>query len=252
MQLSVAPNPRIPCRVVHQDPDLLVVLKPAGVVTQPGVDHLEDTLLNFAFAHHGAALQALGKARDYGLLHRLDRPTSGLVLVGLTRAGYDGLRAQFEARTIRKTYVAAVHGAPRRREGTVREPIRETRRGGRKRAVVGPHRHARPAVTSWKTLASARGLTLLECRIETGRLHQIRAHLAHLGCPVLGDREYGLRDATDKAFARATRKAIFLHAGGLGFVHPTTAARLTIHAPLPPKHRAFLDEAGLATPRRWK
>lgn len=252
MQLSVPPNPRVPCRVVHTDPHFLVVEKPAGVVTQPGTDHTDDTLLNFAFAHHPRALQALGKARDYGLLHRLDRPTSGLVLVGLTPEGYDGLRAQFERRTIEKTYVALVHGAPRPPDGTVNDPIRETRRGGRKMAAVGPHRHAKPAVTRYRTLASGRGVTLLECTLETGRLHQIRAHMAHRRCPVVGDREYGPRDALDKEFARATRKAIFLHAGALRFGHPVDDRRVTVRAALPPKLRAFLETRGLALPRRWR
>ena len=252
MQLSVEPNPRVPCRVVHSDPHFLVIDKPAGVVTQPGVGHQRDTLLNFAFAHHGKALQALGKARDYGLLHRLDRPTSGLVAVGLTREGYDALRARFVAREVFKRYVTLVHGAPRPRRGTIRDPLREARRGGRKLAVVGAHPRAKTAVTHYRPLASGRGLSLLECEIETGRLHQIRVHLAHRGCPVVGDRDYGRRSETDKTFARATRKAIFLHAGELAFDHPVAGGRITTRVPLPERHRAFLADVGVDCPRSWR
>ncbi len=252
MQLSVPPNPRVRCRVVHEDPAFLVIAKSSGVVTQPGKNHARDTLLNFAFAHHGAALQALGRARDFGLVHRLDRPSSGLVLVGLTPEGYDGLRAQFEARTIRKIYLALVHSVPRPESGTIRDPIREVRRGGRKSALVGVHPHAKGAVTHDQTIACARGAALLECRIETGRLHQIRAHLAHRGCPVVGDREYGPRDARDKAFAKASRKAIFLHAGALRFAHPVDGRILSVLEPLPQAHLGFLDDLTIETPRKWR
>ena len=252
MQLSVPPNPRVRCRVVHEDPDFLVIAKSAGVVTQPGVGHTRDTLLNFVFASHGQALQQLGKVRDFGLLHRLDRPTSGLVLVGLTHAGYDGLRAQFEAREIEKTYVALVHGAPRPPKGTLNKKIREVRRDGRKRAMLGEHRAAKTAQTAYQTLATGRGTALLECRPKTGRLHQIRAHLADIRHPVVGDFDYGLRDVRDRAFSRATRKAIFLHAGALRFRHPTAARQVSVTEPLPAEHRAFLDEVDIQPPRRWR
>ncbi len=252
MQLSILPNPRVRCREVYVDPHFLVIGKEPGVVTQPGVGHDRDTLLNYAFAHHGPALQALGKRRDFGLVHRLDRPTSGLVLVGLTPEGYDGLRDLFERRRVKKTYVALVHGVPRAPQGTVREPIREGRRGGRKYAFLGEHHHAQPAVTRYTVLARSRVAALLECEIETGRLHQIRAHLAHLGHPVVGDREYGRRDDLDRRFAQAVKGAVFLHAGALGFAHPVEGPRVEVEAPLPERTAAFLSEVGLTCPRRWR
>ncbi|MCB9535155.1 MAG: RluA family pseudouridine synthase [Myxococcales bacterium] len=252
VQLSVEPNPRVPLRVLHEDDHFLVVVKPAGVVTQPGVGHTHDTVLNAVFATHGKQLQNLGKARDFGLLHRLDRPTSGLLLVGLTPEGYDGLRAQFEGRTIGKTYLALVHGGPKPPQGTERSPIREVRRGGRKRAMLGAGRGAQEAVTRYATLARTKGISLLSCEPKTGRLHQIRAHMAHRGCAVVGDRDYGPRDALDKQFARTVKGALGLHAAELRFTHPVTRRSLSVRAPLPEAVLAFCAEVGLVVPRAWR
>lgn len=251
-QLSVEPNPRVPLRIVYEEPDFLVVDKPAGLVVQPGEKHTRDTLLNALFATHGKALQNLGKPRDFGLIHRIDRPTSGLVVVGLTPAGYDGIRRQFEGRKVRKVYLAGVHGGLNPPDGVERTPIREVRLGGRKQAVVGPGRGAQPAVTRYHTVTRVRGVSLLECSIETGRLHQIRAHLAHRGCPVIGDREYGPRDALDGAFRKAAGKSICLHAAELGFGHPVTGRPITVRAPLPAEIVRFFLGLGLAVPRKWR
>jgi len=251
-QLSVIPNAAVPLQILHADEHLLVVLKPAGVVTQPGVDHENDTVLNALFATHGTTLQNLGRARDFGLIHRLDRPTSGLLVVGLSAAGYDGLRAQFADRSVRKTYLAVTQGVPNPTEGTIKAPLAEVRRGGRKEAVVrGPG--AQPAETRYKVLASApRGPALVECDLLTGRLHQIRVHLADRGHPIVGDREYGRRNDLDRAFREAAPGSIGLHAGGLAFTHPVTGGRITVHAPLPAPVVAFLAAQEVACPRRWR
>ena len=252
-QLSVPPNPGVRARTIHADDDFIVVCKPAGLVTQPGKGHARDALLNGLFATHGKQLQNLGKARDFGLLHRLDRPTSGLVLVGLTHRGYDGLRAQFEARSLKKTYLALLRGSPRPARGTVDLPIAAVRRGGLKVARLGRGRGAKQAVTDYQVVARAAGVSLVECQPRTGRLHQIRAHMAHLSCAVVGDREYGPRDDLDGEFRRACgKRSIFLHAGGLQFDHPVTGRRLTVQAPLPDQLLAFLDQKGVACPRQWK
>lgn len=251
-QLSVPPNPAVPFEVVVEEPDFVVVAKPAGVVTQPGIGHERDALLNGLFVRWGKQLQNLGKKRDFGLLHRLDRPTSGLIVVGLTPRGYDGIRRQFEQHRVHKAYLALVHGAPHPPKGTERTPIREARRGGHKIAVLGQHPAAKPAVTRYEVLVRARGVSLVLCRIETGRLHQIRAHLAHRGVPVVGDREYGRRDALDKRFAKVAGGALFLHAAELAFAHPVTGRRVVARAPLPPPLRRFLDELGVACPKAWR
>lgn len=251
-QLSVEPNPAVPLRVVVEDPHFLVVDKPAGVVTQPGIGHALDTVLNGLFASHGLALQNLGKVRDFGLLHRLDKPTSGLLVVGLTIEGYDDIRRQFEQREVHKTYLALVHGAPQPADGTERSPLREVRRDGRKRAQVGAGRGAQDAVTRYRTLVRSKGISLIACEPRTGRLHQIRAHLAHRGCPVIGDRDYGPRGPLDKVFARHARGAVGLHAAELRFSHPITRQMITARAPLPAGILAFCAEVGLACPRVWR
>lgn len=249
---SYFPNPAVAHRIVLADPAFLCVYKAAGVVTQPGEGHDRDTLLNGLFASHGTTLQNLGRARDFGLVHRLDRTTSGLVLVALTPEAYTGLRAQFAERRVQKTYLAAVKGAPTPPTGTERTPLWESREDGRKRARLGEHDRAQPAVTRYKTLIRARGITLVECHPETGRLHQIRAHLAHRGCPLLGDREYGRIEELDRKFARHGGKNVFLHAAEIGFSHPITGKRITVRTPLPDAWVTFLAESGIACPRAWR
>lgn len=248
VQLSVHPNPHVSLALAYEDPAFVVVDKPAGVVTQPGEKHDRDTLLNGLFASHGKALQNIGKARDFGLVHRLDRPTSGLVIVALEQAAYDHLRAQFAGRTIEKTYLALVHGAPRPPSGTEQTPIREVRRGGRKVAALDGGRGAQPAVTRYETLVRGPVASLLACRPATGRLHQIRVHLAHRGCPVVGDGEYGRREAVDRSLGQR----IGLHAAELRLVHPTTGQRLTVRAPLPADLLAACERLGVVCPRKWR
>ncbi len=251
-QLSVFPNAHVPHHIVHADPSFLCVYKPAGVVTQPGEGHDRDTLLNGLFSTHGTTLQNLGRVRDFGLLHRLDRTTSGLVLIALTADAYTNIRAQFAERKIHKTYIAAVHGAPSPPSGTDRTPLWESREQGRKRARLGEHDRAQVAITRYQTLIRARGVTLIECHPETGRLHQVRAHMAHRGCPLVGDREYGRLDELDHKFARHGGKNVFLHAAELTFTHPMSGQRMTCRAPLPSTWVDFLVEVGIACPRKWK
>ncbi len=184
-----AANARIKVGVLFDDGHVLALAKPAGLATQPGRGHLEDTLVNAAFATHGEALQSLGAERDWGLLHRLDRDVAGVVLMGLTPRGYDLVRSQFEDRTITKRYLAAVQGAPPSPTGQCTRELEEVIRGDMKVSVHRPH-GGESAVTRWRTIARSATHTLLEVEPLTGRLHQIRAHLAMVGCPVVGDRVY--------------------------------------------------------------
>lgn len=251
--MTTPANPNVPLTIVHADDHLVIVSKPAGVVTQPGIEHPDDTVLNGLMVRWRRQLQALGVDRDYGLLHRLDRPTSGLLVVGLSPEAYDGIRAQFVARTIKKRYVALVHGAPQPNEGIIRQSLSVVRAAGRKKSVASKGRGSKEAITRYSQLSKNRKAALIECQIETGRLHQIRAHMALRGCPVVGDREYGPRNTYDAKFAKAVgRKAIALHAGELSFVHPVTQGRLTVRVPLPPEWRAFLEEESIECPRGWR
>ena len=247
------PNPAIDIRVLHEDPSFVVVEKPAGTVTEPGLGHTGDSLMNGAFARWGARLGPLGEARDHGLLHRLDRDASGALVIALDAAAYDAIRAQFEARTVRKRYLAIVEGKPPRGEGSIDLPLEEARRGDMKVSLVNRRGGGRPALTRWRTLASAGGRTLLEVEIETGRLHQIRVHLAQLGCPVLNDRVYrvDLPPNTSTPPRGRPAPALSLHAASIGFAHPVTGAAVEVTCPAPAHFAEACVSAGLTLPRAY-
>ncbi len=245
--LSIEPNGRVSFKVRHEDADVIVVDKPAGLVTQPGRGHERDTLLNGLFARSGARLQQLGRERDFGLLHRLDKPTSGLLVVALTREAYDGLREAFEKRRVRKFYWAVATRAPKKPSGLIKRPIAESggdeRDGGRsqpRRARVSGA--GKPALTAYRVVeANDRG-ALIECRPVTGRLHQVRVHLESIGCPIFGDDVYGPRWVAD-ASAR-----LALHAHRLAFAHPRSGEVIDVASPLPRDLRALLKRLGLSVP----
>ncbi|MGP1310804.1 MAG: RluA family pseudouridine synthase, partial [Phycisphaerales bacterium] len=230
---------RVRFRVAHEGASFLVVEKPSGVSTQPGKGSGGRTLLNGLFARWGGQLQNLGAARDFGLLHRLDKDASGLVLVALTKDAYDAFRAQFEARTIEKRYWAVVEGRPTKPAGVVRRPILEVQ-GREKTAKVSTA--GLPATTAYRVLDASRTASVLECRIGSGRLHQIRVHLASLKCPILGDRRY----APPAVAQRSQRLA--LHAFLLEFDDPDTSQRRRIVAPWPKDLASCLREARLRPP----
>ncbi|TVQ59845.1 MAG: RluA family pseudouridine synthase [Phycisphaerales bacterium] len=238
-EFSVQPNPRIPFTVRHADDDLMVVEKPGMVPTQPGKGHARDTLLNGLFAAHGAALQNVGAARDWGLLHRLDRETSGLVLVALKPHVWDELREEFARRRVSKRYWAIVEGAPAKATGVIRMGIEE---------VVGRQKTARvssagkEAVTAYRVLQSKGAHSLVECKPGTGRLHQIRVHMRAIGCPVLGDTMYG------GGAARERTPRLALHAWRLGFHHPATGSAMVVVAPLPDDLIGVCRRLGLRPP----
>lgn len=239
MKFNVEPNESILYEVRHADEHLLVVEKPAHVVTQPGKKHEDDSLLNGLFAAYGPRLQNLGEVRRWGLLHRLDKETSGLVIVALSRRAYDHLRDQFERRLVKKTYWAIVAGVPRPSQGVIQKPIAQVA-GSRKKAII--KREGKPSITAYRVLQTAGGVSLVEALPKTGRLHQIRVHMAAIGHPVLGDTVYVSRQVVPDV-AR-----LCLHAAGLSFIHPQTGHRFGVCSPWPKDLRKTLKRFGLAEP----
>ncbi len=242
---SVEPNPRVTFRVCHEDEDLLVVEKPGRVVTQPGVGHQHDTLLNGLFASYADRLQNLGEARDFGLVHRLDRETSGLVVVALSPRAYDAMREQFAQRRVSKYYWAIVYKAPREPSGVIRRPIiellrRKDRYTSRKLARVS--NAGKSALTAYRTLDTSDFGALVEARPITGRLHQVRVHLDLIGCAVLGDDTYGPR-----SISRAAPR-LALHAHRLRFEHPITGASIDLRTAFPRDLRQTLRAMRLHRP----
>jgi 23S rRNA pseudouridine1911/1915/1917 synthase len=221
----------IPLSVVYEDETLLVVDKPAGMVVHPAPGHARGTLAN---ALLGLDLDGpgpeVGPAHRSGLVHRIDRDTSGLLVVARDDAALRNLQAQWAARTVEKAYLALVRGAPREPAATIEAPIGRDPRHRQRMAVVGA---GRPAATTYRVVERLPGATLLECRISTGRTHQIRVHLASIGHPVVGDALYGSREPD---LGRP-----FLHATRLGFRHPRSGEPVAFESPLPAELQAYLE-----------
>jgi 23S rRNA pseudouridine1911/1915/1917 synthase len=216
----------MPLEILFEDDFLAVLNKPAGMVVHPGPGHERGTLVS-GLLYHFAGLSQIGGATRPGIVHRLDKETSGCLVVAKTDAAHRLLGAQFATREVTKLYLALVSGSPPLRSGVVNAPIARHPVHRKKMAVCAVGR-GREAVTEYRVLESAKGMSLIECRPRTGRTHQIRVHLKHLGCPVLGDPLYGRRGS----FSRH-----MLHAWKLEFLHPFTGHRLDFEAAPPPEFR---------------
>ncbi len=233
----------IPIAFVFEDEHLAVVMKPAGLVVHPGHGARRGTLVH-ALLGRGLPLAAAGGVERPGIVHRLDKDTSGLLLVAKTDAAHRGLTAMFARRTIEKTYLAVVWGRPRPPAGRIDDAIGRSRRDPTKMAVKAPR--SREATTIYRTLELLPGATMLEIDLVTGRTHQIRVHFASRRHPVIGDTRYGgspwkiLRDPARRTlFTEFSRLA--LHATRLKFSHPVTGEPMTFSSPLPADVASFLD-----------
>jgi 23S rRNA pseudouridine1911/1915/1917 synthase len=225
---SVEPEP-LPLRVLYEDEHVLAIDKPAGLVVHPAPGARRGTLVN-ALVHRMGTLAGVGDPERPGIVHRLDRDTSGVLLVARTPAALEALARQFRARSIEKRYVAIVRGALRPPSGMIDRPIGRHPRERKRMSVRS--RRGRAAVTRWIVLERLPGATLVQLRPETGRTHQLRVHLAALGHPILGDRVYGVRRGARPGEATCARQA--LHAAEIAFSHPASGARIVVRAPLPP------------------
>lgn len=235
-----APRPQAAAlRVVYEDEALIVVDKPAGMVVHPAPGHPDRTLVNALLAHCGDSLSGVGGVRRPGIVHRLDKDTSGLLVAAKTDAAHGELARRFAAHDIERAYLAAVRGVPTPAAGVIDAPIGRHPRHRRKMAALARGRAAR---TRYAVEAARGGCALVRCVLETGRTHQIRVHLAHRGWPVVGDPLYGGASRS----ARIARQA--LHACVLGFAHPLTGAPLRFESALPPDIRDALERLGLSRP----
>ena len=225
------PEPEaIPLAVVHEDAHLVVVDKPAGMVVHPAPGHAGGTLVNALLNHCGADLSGIGGVARPGIVHRLDKDTSGLIVAAKTEAAHAGLRALFEAHDIDRGYLALAQGLPSPAAGRIEGPIGRDPRHRKRMAVV---ERGRAAVTHYRVdKAFGTRASCIACRLETGRTHQVRVHLAHIGHAVIGDPLYGGRRRGLPAFPRQA-----LHAARLGFRHPATGGKMLFERPPPADFR---------------
>ena len=223
----------IPLRVVFEDEHLLVVDKPAGLVVHPAAGNPDGTLVNALLHHCGGSLSGIGGVARPGIVHRIDKDTSGLLVVAKTDVAHEGLAKQFAAHSIDRRYLAIVAGLPKTAEGIVDAPLARSSTNRKKISIVEGSRGKR-AVTHWRRLQILRGAALVECRLETGRTHQVRVHMASLGHPLLGDPVYGRSGKGSRELLKRLnfhRQA--LHAAELGFIHPVSKHRLSFASGMP-------------------
>ena len=230
---TALPPQDIPLDVVYEDDDVIVVNKPTGLVVHPAPGHPDGTLVNALLHHCGDSLSGVGGELRPGIVHRIDRDTSGLIIAAKNDAAHLALSAQLKDHSLSRTYECLVTGNMKQDSGTVDAPIGRSSADRKKMAVVPTGRRA---VTHWEVVARYPGVTHLRCRLETGRTHQIRVHMAYIGHPILGDTVYGAKKPVPGLTGQC------LHATGLRFIHPRTGEPVELHCPLPPEFTAMLQK----------
>ncbi len=227
----------IPLDVVYEDDDLIVINKPRGMVVHPAPGHPDGTLVNALLHHCGDSLSGIGGERRPGIVHRIDKDTSGLIIAAKNDFAHLALSAQLADRSLSRVYEAIVLGRLREDSGTVDAPIGRHHSDRKRMAVTD--KNSRPAVTHWELIARYQGFTHVRCRLQTGRTHQIRVHMAYIGHPVLGDLVYGRTKKTEKGV-----EGQCLHARELGFIHPRSAEEIRLSCELPKYFTAALERLG--------
>lgn len=218
----------IPLDILYEDDQLLVINKPAGMVVHPAPGHATGTLVHALLGHCGEQLTGVGGVQRPGIVHRLDKNTTGAIVAAKTELALHHLQAQIQAKTARREYLGLVHGAPKAPQGTVNQPIGRHPKHRKKMAIIPVEEGGRIAVTHWKTVERLGNYTLMHFQLETGRTHQIRVHSAHLNLPILGDDVYGsARSLGIKVPGQA------LHAFRLTLAHPVTNKTVSAEASLP-------------------
>jgi 23S rRNA pseudouridine1911/1915/1917 synthase len=231
--------------VVHEDEHLLVVDKPAGMVVHPAAGNPDGTLVNALLHHCAGRLSGIGGVARPGIVHRIDKDTSGLLVVAKTDVAHEGLAAQFARHSIDRRYLAVTAGIPVPLSGTIDAPLARSAANRKKIAIVAEGRGKR-AVTHYATVERLRDAALVECRLETGRTHQVRVHMASIGHPLVGDPVYGRSGKTHGKLLKELgfhRQA--LHAAELGFTHPVTKNGLSFSSPMPPDMQELFNALGV-------
>ncbi len=235
----------IPLTIVFEDEHLLVIDKAAGMVVHPAAGNLDGTLVNALLHHCAGKLSGIGGVARPGIVHRIDKDTSGLLVVAKTDIAHEGLARQFAAHSVNRRYLAIVDGVPKVPQGSVDAPLARSATNRKKIAIVEGNSGKR-AVTHWRRVKALRDAALIECRLETGRTHQVRVHMASIGHPLLGDPVYG---RSGKTHGKLLNELQFyrqaLHAAELGFTHPVTKNRLSFSSPMPPDMQELMAALGV-------
>ena len=231
--LDVTPQ-NIPLDIVYEDGDLLVVNKPKGMVVHPAPGNPDGTLVNALLYHCGGSLSGINGVIRPGIVHRIDKDTSGLLIVAKNDRAHQSLAEQIAVHSFTRIYNAVVYGNLKTEEGTISAPLGRHPTDRKRMAVLSSG--GREAVTHYRVLERFSGFTLVECRLETGRTHQIRVHMAHIGHPVAGDPVYGPKKCITELHGQC------LHARVIGFVHPATGEYLEFDSGLPPYFQQFLSK----------
>jgi 23S rRNA pseudouridine1911/1915/1917 synthase len=234
----------IPLNIVFEDPHLLVVDKPAGLVVHPAAGNLDGTLVNALLHHCGESLSGIGGVARPGIVHRIDKDTSGLLVVAKTDVAHEGLAKQFAAHSLERKYLAIVSGVPKSGHGTVDAPLARSSANRKKIAIVEGSRGKR-AVTHWKRLEILDDAALVECSLETGRTHQVRVHMTSIGHPLLGDPVYGRSKGHRELLKSLGFHRQALHAAQLGFTHPVTKHRLSFSSGMPADMQELFNRLGV-------
>jgi 23S rRNA pseudouridine1911/1915/1917 synthase len=231
--------------IVFEDDHLLVVDKPAGMVVHPAAGNFDGTLVNALLHHCAGRLSGIGGVARPGIVHRIDKDTSGLLVVAKTDVAHEGLAAQFARHSIDRRYQAVVAGRPNPPEGKVDAPLARSSANRQKMAIVADGRGKR-AVTHYRLVRPLQGASLVECRLETGRTHQVRVHMSSIGHPLLGDPAYGrTRGEPRELLKRLSFERQALHAAELGFIHPVTGAALSFKSAVPSDMQELLSALAL-------
>jgi 23S rRNA pseudouridine1911/1915/1917 synthase len=239
----------IPLTIVLEDEHLLVVDKPAGLVVHPAAGNFDGTLVNALLHHCAGNLSGIGGVARPGIVHRIDKDTSGLLVVAKTDVAHEGLAKQFAAHSVDRRYLAIVSGVPKASEGVVDAPLARSAANRKKIAIVEAKDQGgrgKRAVTHWRRLQLLNAAALVECRLETGRTHQVRVHMASIGHPLIGDPVYGRAGKSHgKLLNSLGFKRQALHAAELGFTHPVTRHRLSFSSAMPADMQELFNALGV-------